>query len=240
MTAEEIFHDALVKPQPERPAFLTAACTGDEALQRRVEALLHAHENPGSFLADPSPSPAVTEADGVDDAATSLDFLTPSEKPDSLGRLGHYEILEVIGHGGMGIVLRAFDDKLHRVVAVKVMAPELAATSPPRKRFLREARAAAQVRHENVVDIHAVEEQPIPYLVMEYVSGETLQQKLDRVGPLEILEVLRLGQQIARGLAAAHERGLIHRDIKPSNILLEEGVDERVKITDFGLARAAA
>src|SRR5262249_6394784 len=83
------------------------------------------------------------------------------------------------------------------------------------------------------------EEQPIPYLVMEYVPGETLQQKLDRVGPLEVPEVLRLGQQIARGLAAAHENGVIHRDIKPSNILLQQGAEVRVKITDFGLARAA-
>ncbi len=168
----------------------------------------------------------------------SLFFLQPSEKPDSLGRLTHYEILEVIGRGGMGIVLRAFDDKLHRVVAIKVMAPQLAATSPPRKRFLREARAAA-IRHEHVVDIHAVEEEPIPYLVMEYVPGENLQQKLDRVGPLEVPEVLRIGEQIARGLAAAHAHGLIHRDIKPANILLESGIDPRVKITDFGLARAA-
>src|SRR6185295_1935965 len=103
--------------------------------------------------------------------------------------------------------------------------PELAATSPPRKRFLREARSAAQVRHEHVVDIHAVEEQPIPYLVMEYVCGELLQQKHERVGPFEVPEVLRLGQQIARGLVAAHERGLIHRDIKPSNILLEKGAE---------------
>src|SRR5262249_49367675 len=121
----------------------------------------------------------------------------------------------------------------------KVMAPELAATSPPRKRFLREARAAAAVRHEHVVDIHAVEEQPIPYLVMEFIPGETLQQKLDRVGPLSVPEVLHLGQQIAGGLAAAHAQGMIHHDIKPANVLLESGVEECVKITDFGLARAA-
>ena len=100
--------------------------------------------------------------DPLDDNDANLGFLQPSDKPESLGRLGHYEILEVIGRGGMGIVLRAFDEKLHRVVAIKVMAPQLATTSPPRKRFLREARAAAAVRHEHVVAIHAVEEQPIP------------------------------------------------------------------------------
>ena len=169
----------------------------------------------------------------------SLDFLEPSTQPDSLGRLGHYEILEVIGRGAFGTVLRAFDEKLQRVVAVKVLSPEMAATSPARKRFLREARMSAQIRHENVVAIYDVEDDPIPYLVMEYIPGKTLQQQLDEHGPLDLPDVLRLGKQIADGLAAAHEQGLIHRDIKPGNILLEGGVDERVKITDFGLARSA-
>ena len=144
---------------------------------------------------------------GDDEEDAPLDFLQPSTKPGSLGRLGHYEVLEVLGRGGFGIVLKAFDEMLHRVVAIKVMAPQLAATSPARKRFLREARAAAAVRHENVVAIHAVEEQPIPYLVMEFIAGETLQQKLDRIGPLDVSEVLRIGLQIAEGLAAAHARG---------------------------------
>ena len=147
-------------------------------------------------------------------------------------------MLQVLGSGGFGTVVKAFDEKLHRLVAIKVMAPLLAATSPARKRFLREARAAAAVRHENVVAIHAVEDLPIPYLVMEYVAGRNLAAEARRDGPLEFTDVLRIGQQIASGLAAAHAMGLIHRDIKPANILLEDGV-ERVKITDFGLARAA-
>jgi formylglycine-generating enzyme required for sulfatase activity/serine/threonine protein kinase len=174
-----------------------------------------------------------------DDDESVLDFLQPPTRPGALGRLGHYEVLEVLGSGGFGIVLKAFDEMLHRVVAIKVMAPRLASTSPARKRFLREARAAAAIRHESVVDIHAVAEEPIPYLVMEYIAGETLQQKLDRIGPLEVPEVLRIGQQVAKGLAAAHALGLLHRDIKPGNIMLEDGVEQRVKITDFGLARAA-
>jgi hypothetical protein len=254
MNAEAIFAEALAKNTPtERAAYLDEACGQDTQLRNRVETLLRSHEAAGSFLGKPAIQLAAEELAGkaVGDTTEAehiaqeidqptLGFLSPSDRPDSLGRLGHYEVLEVIGRGGMGIVLRAFDEKLLRVVAIKVMAPELATTSPPRKRFLREARSAAAVRHEHVVDIHAVEEQPIPYLVMEYVCGETLQQKHERVGPLEVPEVLRLGQQIARGLAAAHERGLIHRDIKPSNILLEKGVEERVKITDFGLARAVA
>ncbi|HMF15682.1 MAG TPA: serine/threonine-protein kinase, partial [Gemmataceae bacterium] len=247
---EAVFAEALEIADPqERAVFLERACAGNEDLRASVESLLAAYDA-GSFLEVPvieaaqkekQTSTGETKADppGSDDESLSLQFLERSDKPDSLGALGHYEIREVIGRGGMGIVLRAFDEKLQRMVAIKVMAPELAATSPPRKRFLREARSAAAVRHEHVVDIHAVEERPIPYLVMEYVSGETLQQRLDRVGPLETPEVFRLGQQIARGLTAAHERGLVHRDIKPSNILLEKGNEERVKISDFGLARAA-
>src|SRR5205807_8788874 len=138
-----------------------------------------------------------------------------------------------------GIVFRAFGEALQRVVAVKVLAPHIAATSPARKRFLREARSSAQVRHENVVQVYAVEERPLPYLVMEFSPGETLQQRLDRTGPLDVPEVLRIGRQIAEGLAAAHAQGLIHRDIKPANVLWEGGARQRVKLTDFSLARAA-
>ena len=128
---------------------------------------------------------------------------------------------------------------MHRVVAIKALAPALASSGPSRQRFVREARATAAVTHDNVIDIHAVEDAgPVPYLVMQFVHGCTLQEKLDRAGPLPVPEVLRLGIGIADGLAAAHRHGLVHRDVKPANILLENGV-ERVKITDFGLARAA-
>jgi hypothetical protein len=177
-----------------------------------------------------------TEA-GADSANPALDFLSPSSKPGHLGRLGHYEILEVVGRGGMGIVLRAFDEVLHRVVAIKVLSPHLASNATARRRFTREAQAAAAVTHEHVVTIHGVEDgiEP-PYIVMQYVSGVSLQERLDKSGPLELKEILRIGMQTASGLAAAHAQGLIHRDVKPSNILLENGV-ERVKITDFGLAR---
>ncbi|MBT6153973.1 MAG: serine/threonine protein kinase, partial [Planctomycetaceae bacterium] len=184
-------------------------------------------------------------SDSVEDGSEEMDdeiplgFLEPSTNPDSLGRLGHYEIQEVIGRGAFGTVLKAFDEKLHRVVAIKVLAPEMAATSPARKRFLREARSSAAVRHENVVSIYAVEDEPIPYLVMEYIPGQTLQERLDETGPLDLQSVLRLGKQIADGLAAAHAEQLIHRDVKPGNILLETSINDHVKITDFGLARTA-
>ncbi|MEZ5940777.1 MAG: SUMF1/EgtB/PvdO family nonheme iron enzyme [Planctomycetaceae bacterium] len=170
---------------------------------------------------------------------STFSFLSRSDNPESIGRLGHYGVKEVLGKGAFGIVFKAFDEKLHRVVAIKVLAPEMAATSPARKRFLREARSSAAVRHENVVAIYAVEEEPIPYLVMEYIPGKTLQDRLNEQGPLDVSEVLRIGKQIADGLAAAHAQGLIHRDIKPGNILLDTSINDHVKITDFGLARAA-
>jgi serine/threonine protein kinase len=167
----------------------------------------------------------------------TLPFLRPPANPEHLGRLGPYEVLEVLGRGGMGVVLKAFDPALRRMVAIKVLAPQWASHAEARQRFEREARAAAQVRHDNVVAIHAVEEADgLPYLVMEYVPGLSLQQRLDRDGPLEVEEVLRIGAQAAAGLAAAHDRGLVHRDVKPANILLDAAGN--VRLTDFGLARA--
>ena len=168
----------------------------------------------------------------------SLDFLDPCDNPECLGRLGQYVILDVIGRGGMGVVLKAQDTKLNRVVAIKVLAPETASNPTARKRFLREAQAAAAVSHDHVVTIHGVEDaERVPFLVMECIDGQSLQQKIEQDGSLEIKEILRVGMQTASGLAASHKQGLVHRDIKPSNILLENGI-ERVRITDFGLARA--
>lgn len=189
--------------------------------------------------ADEHDSELMTEYHDDSSASVPLGYLETSQTPGSLGKLGHYEIQEVVGRGAFGTVLKGFDEKLHRVVAIKVMAPEMAVTSPARKRFLREARSSAAVRHDNVVSIYAVDETPIPYLVMEYIPGTTLQQRLDECGPLELTEVLRLGKQIADGLAAAHSQQLIHRDVKPGNILLDTSINDHVKITDFGLARAA-
>ena len=167
-----------------------------------------------------------------------LDSLSPTDDPHKLGRLGSYEITGVVGVGGMGVVLKAVDPSLDRVVAVKVMAPSLANNEKARKRFSREAKAAAAVLHPNVVPIHSVaSDGAIPYLVMAYVRGGSLQKRIENEGSLPIVEILRISSQIAAGLAAAHEQGLVHRDIKPENVLLEEGV-ERVTITDFGLARA--
>ncbi|NOX56913.1 MAG: serine/threonine protein kinase [Planctomycetes bacterium] len=165
--------------------------------------------------------------------------LSPTDDPRMLGRLGGYEIAGVIGQGGMGVVLKGFDASLNRYVAIKVLAPHLASSGAARRRFAREAQAAAAVVHENVVAIHSVAEaNGLPYFVMPYLRGPSLQKRLDEHGPLSVVEILRIAMQTAAGLAAAHAQGLVHRDIKPANILLEDGV-ERVQITDFGLARAA-
>ncbi|MCI0682962.1 MAG: protein kinase [Gemmataceae bacterium] len=170
--------------------------------------------------------------------APDLYFLQSSARTDILGTLGAYEILEVIGQGGMGVVLKAFDPALHRLVAIKVMAAAVAGSPNARRRFQREAQAAAAVCHDHILTVHGVVDDAggLPYLVMQYVAGESLQDRLDRTGPLEPIEIVRIGLQTASGLAAAHAQGLIHRDIKPANILLENGL-ARVRITDFGLAR---
>jgi serine/threonine-protein kinase len=169
----------------------------------------------------------------------AVDFLNPPTAPDSIGRLGEIDIQSVIGHGGMGIVLKGLQPALNRFVAVKVLAPHLATSGAARQRFAREARAAAAVVHPHVMPIFTVDASGrLPYLVMPLIDGESLQERIDRQGALEAVDVLRIGLQVARGLAAAHAQGLVHRDIKPANILLERGID-RVVLTDFGLARAA-
>ncbi|MCX7420891.1 MAG: protein kinase [Planctomycetia bacterium] len=186
------------------------------------------------------------------DPQRTLDFLQPAEDPKLLGKLGQHEITEVIGWGGMGVVLKAYDPSLHRVVAVKVLASHLAYHAVARKRFIREAQAAAAVCHDNVVTIHAIEDgvadasriglptrdasATLPKIIMQFVAGGSLQERIDQDGPLELKEVLRIAMQTAAGLAAAHAQGVVHRDVKPANILLENGV-QRVKLTDFGLAR---
>ncbi|MFO0818298.1 MAG: serine/threonine-protein kinase [Pirellulales bacterium] len=167
-------------------------------------------------------------------------YLAPPSHPELLGRLGRYEVERWIGAGGMGIVLKGFDPELNRPVAIKVLAPHLAANGAARQRFAREARAAAAVVHEHVVAIHNVEsDDTLPFLVMQYVPGESLQTRIDRRGPLDVVGLLRIAHQTAAGLAAAHTQGLVHRDVKPSNILLAAGGVERALLTDFGLARAS-
>jgi serine/threonine protein kinase/sugar lactone lactonase YvrE len=248
---EALFAADLVPEQREAYEHHLESCPLCQARLDRFEELEGVFQKLGQEFGDPTLTPidptlaeflghlrevrsAVrpTSADAPD-----LYFLRPSDRPGLLGRLGDYEVREVIGQGGMGVVLKAFEPALHRFVAIKVMAPPLAGSAMARRRFTREAQAAAAVCHDHVVTVHGVHEaERLPYLVMQYVAGESLQARLDRVGPLDVMEVVRIGMQTAAGLAAAHAQGLIHRDIKPANLLLENGL-ARVKISDFGLAR---
>jgi len=179
------------------------------------------------------------------DSVVSDGPLDPSMDPfgerstlDIGSRLLNYEIRRIIGRGAMGIVYEAFDIDLNRRVALKTLAPDRATDRNARMRFIREARTAAAVQHENIVTIFSVgEERGMPLLVMEYVGGRSLQEWIDAGRRFETEEVVRLGREIALGLAAAHALRIIHRDIKPANVLLDEE-SGHARITDFGLARA--
>jgi predicted Ser/Thr protein kinase len=172
-------------------------------------------------------------------AEETYSFLAPAQEPGELGRLGGYRVLEVLGQGGMGMVFRAQDVQLQRSVALKVMKPSMAATPRARQRFLREAQAMAALKSDHVVTVYQVgEEGSVPFLAMEFLQGETLDQWLRRDEKPSIAQVLRLACEVTQGLAAAHEQGLIHRDVKPPNIWLETPTG-RAKLLDFGVARAA-
>ncbi len=209
-----------------------------------------------------APTKQAVEPESADD---TFDFLTPAG-PGLLGRLGHYRVVEVLGRGGMGVVFRAEDETLHRQVALKVMRPNVAREkAAARERFLREARATAQIEHDHIVTIyHVGEDQGVPYLAMQLLRGMSLEDWLCQGGRPTVRQAVRLVREAALGLAAAHARGLIHRDIKPANLFLENrepgtssrpasgpAGDEatetgtrtatavRVKLLDFGLARPA-
>ena len=205
---------ALRRPRPQEPG-----------LQRLVQALCAA------------------SVDGTFPGAVSapLTFLGPPRQPGDLGTLGPYRVLAELGRGGRGVVLRGYDEELDREVALKVLRPDLEAGT--HARLLAEARAAARFQHGNVVAVHAVADTPegLPYLVMEYLRGPTLAERLRDRPPPTVDEVVTAVAQVADALAAAHAAGLVHRDVKPGNIILAPLPGERcrAKLLDFGLARAA-
>ncbi len=214
---------------------------GDEADEEIVKNMIQRVTQLGTVASPTVSMHASNEITGIDDPGDAemgiSDILSPPVKADELGRLGDYRILKILGSGGMGFVFLAEDEKLRRRVALKVMKPTEARRHGAKERFLREARAAAAIEHDNVVTIHQVgEDRGIPFIAMPMLQGDSLRSILERESPLAQERAIAICRQAASGLAAAHETGLVHRDIKPDNLWIES-TKERVKILDFGLVR---
>jgi eukaryotic-like serine/threonine-protein kinase len=220
--AEDLYERARALHSEARPAFLQDACHDDPQLREELVSLLEQAEAAEGFFERLS------------------DAVFPPSVPDrNVGRtVGHYQIMSCIGAGGMGTVYRALDTRLNREVALKFLSVHLSAHRVAQERLLAEARAAASLEHPNVCVVHEIGETDDcrPYIVMALCEGETLKEKL-RLGPLDPAEVVEIATQTARGLAAAHARGIIHRDVKPGNVML--GTGGTVTLLDFGLAKVA-
>jgi TolB-like protein len=220
---KEVFHSALHQEPGARQALVAAACQGDADLEREVGALLEQHEQAGGFLEPPARSAA-----GIP---------LPVECVFQPGRrLGPYDVLALIGTGGMGEVYRARDTRLDREVAIKVLPVAMAEDPDALVRFTRETKAVAALSHPSILAIHDVGlEDGVSYAVMELLQGQSLRSHL-AAAPVGWRQAVEVGAAVADGLAAAHGKGIVHRDLKPENIFLTS--DGQVKILDFGLARA--
>jgi serine/threonine protein kinase/tetratricopeptide (TPR) repeat protein len=221
---EQLYHAALDRDASQRAAFLDGACAGDESLRQEVESLLAQGQRGEGFLAG-----LVLEAAAkvmVEDAAPSL-----------IGRqLGTYEVLSLLGAGGMGEVYRARDTKLNRDVALKILPNAFALDGDRLGRFRREARALASLNHTHIVTIFSIEEHDeVPFMTMELIEGYTLDQGIP-AGGLSLARFFDIAIALADALSAAHRKHIIHRDLKPANVMVTD--DGRVKVLDFGLARA--
>ena len=219
---EELFHAALQRAPEDRQPFVEDACRGDLGLRLEVESMLAREQQARSFLETPAlPNPDTFSTGGA-----------------VIGRqLGPYRILSPLGAGGMGEVYRAHDSKLGRDVAIKTLPPEFARDPERLARFRREARALATLNRPNIAAIYGLEESDnVDCLVLELVEGETLAERIQRIGPLPVEKALDYARQVAEALEAAHSKGIVHRDLKPANVkVTPEG---RVKVLDFGLAKA--
>jgi eukaryotic-like serine/threonine-protein kinase len=212
---KDLLDKALPLDERGRASLLDQACSGDPSLRKEVEAFISADKDVHASFLRTSPIASLGLASGA--------------------RLGDYQIETLLGSGGMGEVYRARDIRLRRAVAIKVL-PTVLSRSPERlRRFEQEARAAAALNHPNILAVHQLGEyKGVPYLVSELLEGETLREQVRR-GPTPLRKTIDCTVQVARGLAAAHERGIVHRDLKPENIFVIK--DGRVKILDFGLAK---
>ena len=226
---ERIFEAVADLPQDEQAAYLDRACHGDAELRRQVEAILRADRNPtGKLLMKPA------QQAGSARAAASI-------SPGAV--VGNYRVTDKLGAGGMGVIYVARHQTLDKRAVVKVLRASLADDSDLVERFIREARAAARIRHPGVVEVFdvACHEDGSPYILMEYLDGETLKKRLRRRRKLSETSALPLIRQMAVALAAAHDQGVVHRDLKPDNIFVigdpETPDGDQIKILDFGIAK---
>ncbi len=200
---EKIYHSALELEESQRATLLEETCAGDEALRREVESLLRLDSRGDRFIEEP---------------ASEVAAKMIAQQPQSLigQQLGSYQIVSLLGAGGMGVVYKARDARLNRAVAIKVLPADRVSDPERKRRFIQEARAASALNHPNIIAIYDIgTESGVDFIVMEYVVGKTLDQLIGRKG-LRLNATLKLAVQIADALAKAHSAGIVHRDLKPT------------------------